>query len=145
MVTSQMAAFTRDFGMGDTFVFGVPLLPLALSIDRITNGLTRPCFGWLSDRVGRENTMVIAYGAGDRLGAGRTGGGPRSVRLVDAGVRHHHRDELRDGAAVRAGVEADAPAVVDEQASEPNLHRNTIRPLSATSRRDRALADRGGG
>ena len=61
MVTSQMAAFTRDFGMGDTLVFGVPLLPLALSIDRITNGLTRPFFGWLSDRVGRENTMVIAF------------------------------------------------------------------------------------
>ena len=61
MVTSQMGAFTRDFGMADTLVFGLPLLPLALSIDRITNGLTRPFFGWLSDRIGRENTMVIAF------------------------------------------------------------------------------------
>lgn len=61
MVTSQMSAFTRDFGMADTIVFGLPLLPLALSIDRITNGLTRPFFGWLSDRIGRENTMVIAF------------------------------------------------------------------------------------
>ena len=61
MVTSQMAAFTHDFGMTDVLVFGLPLLPLALSIDRITNGLTRPFFGWLSDRVGRENTMVIAF------------------------------------------------------------------------------------
>jgi MFS family permease len=61
MVTSQMSAFTRDFGMADTLVFGLPLLPLALSIDRITNGLTRPFFGWLSDRIGRENTMVIAF------------------------------------------------------------------------------------
>jgi len=34
---------------------------LALSIDRITNGLTRPFFGWLSDQIGRENTMVIAF------------------------------------------------------------------------------------
>jgi oxalate/formate antiporter len=61
MVTSQMAAFTRDFGMANAVVFGLPLLPLALSIDRITNGLTRPFFGWLSDRIGRENTMVIAF------------------------------------------------------------------------------------
>jgi OFA family oxalate/formate antiporter-like MFS transporter len=61
MVTSQMAAFTRDFGMAGALVFGLPLLPLALSIDRITNGLTRPFFGWLSDRIGRENTMVIAF------------------------------------------------------------------------------------
>ena len=61
MVVSQMAAFTRDFGMADVLVFGLPLLPLALSLDRITNGLTRPFFGWLSDRIGRENTMVIAF------------------------------------------------------------------------------------
>ena len=61
MVTSQMSAFTRDFGMADMLVFGLPLLPLALSIDRIMNGLTRPFFGWLSDRIGRENTMVIAF------------------------------------------------------------------------------------
>jgi len=61
MVTSQMAAFTRDFGMASALVFGLPLLPLALSIDRITNGLTRPFFGWLSDQIGRENTMVIAF------------------------------------------------------------------------------------
>jgi oxalate/formate antiporter len=61
MVTSQMAAFTREFGMANAFVFGLPLLPLALSIDRVTNGLTRPFFGWLSDQIGRENTMVIAF------------------------------------------------------------------------------------
>jgi MFS transporter, OFA family, oxalate/formate antiporter len=61
MVTSQIAAFTRDFGMANALVFGLPLLPLALSIDRVTNGLTRPFFGWLSDQIGRENTMVIAF------------------------------------------------------------------------------------
>jgi MFS family permease len=61
MVTSQMGAFTRDFGMGGVLVFGAPLLPLALSLDRITNGATRPFFGWLSDRYGRENTMLVAF------------------------------------------------------------------------------------
>jgi MFS transporter, OFA family, oxalate/formate antiporter len=61
MVTSQMGAFTRDFGMAGALVFGLPLLPLALSLDRITNGATRPLFGWISDRIGRENTMLIAF------------------------------------------------------------------------------------
>ena len=62
MVTSQMGAFTRDFGMAGALVFGLSVLPLALSIDRVTNGLTRPLFGWISDRVGRENTMLVAFG-----------------------------------------------------------------------------------
>src|SRR5207247_9582452 len=60
MVTSQIAAFTRDFGMANAIVFGLPLLPLALSLDRITNGMTRPFFGWLSVNLGRENHMVLA-------------------------------------------------------------------------------------
>jgi len=62
MVTSQMGAFTRDFGLAGVLVFGLPVLPLALSLDRITNGATRPFFGWISDRFGRENTMLIAFG-----------------------------------------------------------------------------------
>jgi oxalate/formate antiporter len=62
MVTSQMGAFTKDFGIAGALVFGYPLLPLALSVDRVTNGLTRPLFGWMSDRFGRENTMLIAFG-----------------------------------------------------------------------------------
>jgi MFS family permease len=61
MVTSQMGAFTRDFGMANLLVFGLPVLPLALSLDRITNGATRPVFGWISDRFGRENTMLWAF------------------------------------------------------------------------------------
>lgn len=36
-------------------------IPAALTFHRITNGLTRPFFGWVSDRIGRENTMGIAF------------------------------------------------------------------------------------
>jgi OFA family oxalate/formate antiporter-like MFS transporter len=36
-------------------------LTFALSIDRVLNGLTRPFFGWVSDNIGRENTMFIAF------------------------------------------------------------------------------------
>ena len=63
MVISQFGAFSRDWGLADALVFGLPALPLALSIDRITNGLTRPFFGWVSDLVGRENTMLLAFAA----------------------------------------------------------------------------------
>jgi MFS transporter, OFA family, oxalate/formate antiporter len=62
MVTSQMAAFAGEFGITKAVVWGLAALPLALSIDRLTNGLTRPFFGWVSDRIGRENTMFLAFG-----------------------------------------------------------------------------------
>jgi OFA family oxalate/formate antiporter-like MFS transporter len=61
MVTSQMATFATDFGVSKVMVFGLAALPLALTIDRFTNGLTRPLFGWVSDRMGRENTMGFAF------------------------------------------------------------------------------------
>jgi OFA family oxalate/formate antiporter-like MFS transporter len=61
MVISQFAAFSRAFGVANVMVWGLAALPLALTVDRITNGLTRPFFGWLSDRIGRENTMGIAF------------------------------------------------------------------------------------
>ncbi len=61
MVISQFAPFTRDFGIADVTLFGMAALPFALTLDRITNGLTRPFFGWISDRIGREETMFIAF------------------------------------------------------------------------------------
>jgi OFA family oxalate/formate antiporter-like MFS transporter len=61
MIISQFAAFSRDFGVANVLVFGLAALPLALTIDRLTNGLTRPFFGWVSDKIGRENTMGIAF------------------------------------------------------------------------------------
>ena len=61
MVISQMATFARDFGVAQVTVWGLAALPLALTLDRLTNGLTRPFFGWLSDRIGREHTMTIAF------------------------------------------------------------------------------------
>jgi OFA family oxalate/formate antiporter-like MFS transporter len=61
MIISQFAAFSRDFGVANVVVLGFAALPLALTVDRITNGLTRPFFGWVSDRIGRENTMAIAF------------------------------------------------------------------------------------
>ena len=61
MIISQFASFSRDFGVTKVLVFGLAALPLSLTVDRITNGLTRPFFGWISDKIGRENTMAIAF------------------------------------------------------------------------------------
>jgi oxalate/formate antiporter len=61
MVISQMANFATEFGVVKLTVWGMAALPLALTIDRFTNGLTRPFFGFVSDHIGRENTMFIAF------------------------------------------------------------------------------------
>src|SRR6202171_6482864 len=39
----------------------LPALTFALTIDRVLNGICRPFFGWVSDHIGRENTMFIAF------------------------------------------------------------------------------------
>jgi OFA family oxalate/formate antiporter-like MFS transporter len=36
-------------------------LTFAISLDRIFDGFGRPFFGYVSDQIGRENTMVIAF------------------------------------------------------------------------------------
>lgn len=61
MVTSNFANFARDFGVAGAMVLGMAALPLALTFDRVMNGFTRPFFGWVSDRIGRENTMGLAF------------------------------------------------------------------------------------
>jgi OFA family oxalate/formate antiporter-like MFS transporter len=62
MVTAQLRPIAASFGMDRTIVlFGVTALGLALILDRILNGLTRPFWGWVSDHIGRYNTMAIAF------------------------------------------------------------------------------------
>jgi MFS transporter, OFA family, oxalate/formate antiporter len=61
MVVSQVGPFAADFGVKDTLVLGLAALPLSLTLSRATNGITRPFFGWVSDHIGRENTMFIAF------------------------------------------------------------------------------------
>ena len=61
MATSQIGAIAADAGVTKATVWGFAALPLALTIDRFCNGLTRPFFGWLSDRLGREQTMCLAF------------------------------------------------------------------------------------
>ncbi|MDR3421539.1 MAG: oxalate/formate MFS antiporter [Xanthobacteraceae bacterium] len=61
MVTSNVGPFAREFGVANMLVFGMAALPLSLTLSRVTNGLTRPFFGWVSDHIGREATMALAF------------------------------------------------------------------------------------
>jgi OFA family oxalate/formate antiporter-like MFS transporter len=65
MATAQIAPIAGDFKVGDQIVFwGATTLTAALIIDNLANGAARPLFGWISDNIGRENTMAIAFGLG---------------------------------------------------------------------------------
>ncbi len=61
MVVSQVGPFATEYGVANALVLGMAALPLSLTLSRATNGLTRPFFGWVSDHIGRENTMFIAF------------------------------------------------------------------------------------
>jgi OFA family oxalate/formate antiporter-like MFS transporter len=66
LATAQLGPIAADYKVAGVpvSVMGITMaaLPFALSLDRILNGLTRPFFGWVSDHLGRENTMFIAFG-----------------------------------------------------------------------------------
>jgi MFS transporter, OFA family, oxalate/formate antiporter len=65
MATAQLAPIAKDFHVDKIPVslvgLTMPALTFALFLDRILNGLTRPFFGWVSDHIGREQTMFIAF------------------------------------------------------------------------------------
>ena len=65
MATAQIALVAKDYGLANTPLFlGATTLTLALIVDNVMNGGARPLFGWVSDVIGRENTMAIAFTLG---------------------------------------------------------------------------------
>lgn len=65
VATAQIGPIAKDYGLAKLpiGVFGMvlPLLTLTLAIDNLANGFTRPLCGFISDRIGRENTMLIVF------------------------------------------------------------------------------------
>lgn len=63
--TAQLGPIAKDFGLNSTNVamlgFTLPTLQFALTVDRLLNGVTRPISGWISDHIGRENTMFVLF------------------------------------------------------------------------------------
>ena len=64
VVTAQISPIAKFYHVDKVVVaFGMTALILAIEVDRVLNGLTRPFWGWVSDHLGRENTMFIAFTA----------------------------------------------------------------------------------
>jgi OFA family oxalate/formate antiporter-like MFS transporter len=90
--TAHLAAIARSFQVASTPVtllgLTLPALTFALTLDRITNGLARPLCGWLSDYIGRENTMLFAFGLGalSIFAFGRWGHDPLAFVLLAGAV-----------------------------------------------------------
>src|SRR5579871_6899523 len=61
MVVSNVGPFANEYKVSQALVLGMAALPLSLTLSRFTNGLTRPFFGWVSDHIGREPTMALAF------------------------------------------------------------------------------------
>jgi OFA family oxalate/formate antiporter-like MFS transporter len=68
MAAAQIAPIAHDFKIANEPVgllgFQMAALTFAISLDRIFDGFGRPFFGWVSDQIGREHTMFIAFGTG---------------------------------------------------------------------------------
>ena len=65
MATAQIALIARDYRVANTvLLLGGTTLTVALLVDNVANGAARPLFGWISDHIGREYTMAIAFGLG---------------------------------------------------------------------------------
>ena len=66
MATAQLAPMAADFKVDKYpvhFLWWVlPAITFALQADRVINGLCRPFWGWVSDHIGREKTMTLAFG-----------------------------------------------------------------------------------
>ena len=82
VVTAQVAPIARDYKIAAlpvNFLFiSSTVLVMAGIVDNILNGLARPTFGWVSDQIGRENTMAIVFvcGAGAYWALGTIGNSP---------------------------------------------------------------------
>src|SRR5438093_3838877 len=91
VVTAQVAPIARDYkiaGLPVNFLFiSSTVLVMAGIVDNILNGVARPTFGWVSDHIGRENTMAIVFtcGAGAYWALGTIGTSPWAF-IASAGL-----------------------------------------------------------
>jgi len=91
VVTAEVAPIAKDYkiaGLPVNILFITStVLVVAGIFDNILNGLARPFFGWVSDRIGRENTMAIVFtiGAGAYWALGSLGSSPITF-IVSAGL-----------------------------------------------------------
>jgi OFA family oxalate/formate antiporter-like MFS transporter len=90
IITAQLTPVAKDFGVAASPVsligLTLPALTFSLSLSRIMNGVSRPFFGWVSDHLGRENTMFVAFMLEGLsiLALGRLGHNPTAFVLLSS-------------------------------------------------------------
>jgi MFS transporter, OFA family, oxalate/formate antiporter len=62
MVTAQLSPIGKSYGYDKVTILFTSAISLALMLDRFLNGFTRPMWGFISDKIGRYNTMALAFG-----------------------------------------------------------------------------------
>ena len=62
VVTAQLNPMAVSYHVDKIVVaFGMTAVVLAITVDRLLNGFTRPFWGWVSDHIGRENAIFVAF------------------------------------------------------------------------------------
>jgi OFA family oxalate/formate antiporter-like MFS transporter len=62
LMLGYIAPMAESFGVAESpLLWGISALPLAIVLDRVMGGLTRPVFGWISDHIGREIAIFFAF------------------------------------------------------------------------------------
>jgi OFA family oxalate/formate antiporter-like MFS transporter len=65
LMLGQFAPMAQDFGIADLPVTilwaSSAALPLAMEVSYVMGGVTRPVFGWISDHIGREIAIFLAF------------------------------------------------------------------------------------
>jgi len=62
MLSAQLKPIAVSYGYDKIALFGgFTVLTLTLSLNQVLNGSARPFFGWVSDRIGRYDTMAIVF------------------------------------------------------------------------------------
>ncbi|MEI9914971.1 MAG: MFS transporter [Methylovirgula sp.] len=65
IVTAYLAPIADSYHVSDVIVFmGATTLSIALIFANVMNGIARPLFGWVSDKIGLSETMAIAFALG---------------------------------------------------------------------------------
>jgi OFA family oxalate/formate antiporter-like MFS transporter len=87
-MAASIASIAKDFKIDKVAVvvlgFGGTAAVLAVKFNRVFDGIGRPFFGWVSDKIGREITMAIAFliGAGALYLLAQSGANPTGFVLL---------------------------------------------------------------